>query len=98
MYKPPESLSNANCSSMEQYKEMYDKSVNKPAEFWGEIAKEFYWKQPPNPDKFLEYNFNCANGPIFIKWMQGGITNVCYNMLDRNVNDKGLGDKVAFYW
>ena len=83
---------------MEQYKEMYDKSVNKPAEFWGEIAKEFYWKQPPNPDKFLEYNFNCANGPIFIKWMQGGITNVCYNMLDRNVNDKGLGDKVAFYW
>jgi acetyl-CoA synthetase len=31
------------------------------------------------------------------QWFKGGITNICYNCLDRNV-EAGLGDKVAFYW
>ncbi|KAG8446240.1 hypothetical protein GDO86_013910 [Hymenochirus boettgeri] len=30
--------------------------------------------------------------------MKGGVTNVCYNVLDRNVHEKKFGDKVAFYW
>ena len=32
-----------------------------------------------------------------IQWFKGGITNICYNCLDRNV-EAGLGDKVALYW
>ena len=76
---------------------MYKKSVEDPAAFWGEIAKDFFWKTPPNSDKFLEYNFDASKGPIFIKWMQGAVTNISYNMLDRNI-DRGLGDKIAFYW
>ncbi|KFW63428.1 Acetyl-coenzyme A synthetase, cytoplasmic, partial [Pygoscelis adeliae] len=35
---------------------------------------------------------------IFIEWMKGATTNICYNLLDRNVNEKKLGDKIAFYW
>ncbi|KFV62743.1 Acetyl-coenzyme A synthetase, cytoplasmic, partial [Dryobates pubescens] len=35
---------------------------------------------------------------IFIEWMKGATTNICYNLLDRNVNEKQLGDKIAFYW
>lgn len=30
--------------------------------------------------------------------MEGASTNICYNLLDRNVLDRKLGDKVAFYW
>ncbi|CAF96173.1 unnamed protein product [Tetraodon nigroviridis] len=30
--------------------------------------------------------------------MDGASTNICYNVLDRNVHEKKLGDKVAFYW
>lgn len=30
--------------------------------------------------------------------MEGASTNICYNLLDRNVYEKKLGDKVAFYW
>uniref|UniRef100_A0A8C9SYS6 Acetyl-coenzyme A synthetase n=1 Tax=Scleropages formosus TaxID=113540 RepID=A0A8C9SYS6_SCLFO len=30
--------------------------------------------------------------------MEGAITNICYNVLDRNVHDKKMGDKVAFFW
>ena len=31
------------------------------------------------------------------QWFKGGITNICYNCIDRNVED-GLGDKIAMYW
>lgn len=97
-YPPKHIQENAHVSSMEQYREMHKKSVEKPVEFWGEIAKQFYWKESPSPDKFLQYNFNVETGPISIKWMEGGVTNVCYNMLDRNIKEKGLGDTIAFYW
>uniref|UniRef100_A0A3Q3WN48 acetate--CoA ligase n=1 Tax=Mola mola TaxID=94237 RepID=A0A3Q3WN48_MOLML len=30
--------------------------------------------------------------------MEGASTNICYNLLDRNVLERKLGDKVAFYW
>ena len=99
MFSPLKSIQDgAHCSSFEHYKELYKKSVDEPAAFWGEIAKEFYWKTPPAADKFLEYNFDIQKGPISIKWMSGGVTNLCYNVLDRNVKDKGLGDTVCFYW
>lgn len=68
-------------------------------EFWGDVAKEFYWKQQQQPwVPFLWYNFDATKGRIFIEWMKGAKTNVCYNLLDRNVGEKKLGDKVAFYW
>lgn len=66
-------------------------------EFWGDIAKEFYWKTPC-PGPFLQYNFDVTKGKIFIEWMKGATTNICYNVLDRIVHEKKLGDKVAFYW
>lgn len=67
------------------------------AEFWGDIAKEFYWKRQ-HPGPFLKYNFDVTKGKIFIEWMKGATTNICYNLLDRNVGEKKLGDKIAFYW
>lgn len=98
LFPPPANIQqNAHCSSMEQYKEMYKRSTEDPAGFWSEIAKEFYWKTPPKSEGFLEYNFDVGKGPISIKWMEGAVTNVCYNMLDRHI-DAGHGDVVAFYW
>lgn len=97
LYPPPAELQNeAHVKSMEQYKEMYRQSVEKPEEFWGEIAKNFHWESPPT-GKFLDYNFDIRNGPIYIKWMEGAKTNVCYNAVDRHVKN-GLGNKIAFFW
>jgi acetyl-CoA synthetase len=39
----------------------------------------------------------CSFVALLLQWFKGGITNICYNCLDRNV-EAGLGDKVAFYW
>jgi acetyl-CoA synthetase len=82
---------------MTQYEDMYERSINNPEEFWGAIAKQFYWETEASPSKFLSYNFDITKGPIYIKWMEGATTNICYNLLDRNIKN-GLGDKIAFYW
>uniref|UniRef100_A0A8C6WLU5 Acetyl-coenzyme A synthetase n=1 Tax=Neogobius melanostomus TaxID=47308 RepID=A0A8C6WLU5_9GOBI len=65
--------------------------------FWGDIAKDFFWKSKHSGD-FLSYNFDVTKGEIFVKFMEGATTNICYNLLDRNVHEKNLGNKVAFYW
>lgn len=97
-FHPSEKIkSEAYVSSMDKYKEMYQNSIENPAVFWGEIAKEFYWKVTPNKDKFMEFNFDTRQGQVFIKWMEGAVTNISYNVLDRNL-EKGLGNTVAFYW
>uniref|UniRef100_A0A8C5D2C4 Acetyl-coenzyme A synthetase n=1 Tax=Gouania willdenowi TaxID=441366 RepID=A0A8C5D2C4_GOUWI len=53
---------------------------------------------PGHSGRFLDYNFDVTKGRIFIKCMEGATTNICYNLLDRNVHDRKLGDKVAFFW
>lgn len=87
----------AHVPSFEKYKELYIKSVENPDEFWGDIAKDFYWKSK-HSGEFFSYNFEVTKGEIFIKFMEGATTNICYNLLDRNVHEKNLGNKVAFYW
>jgi acetyl-CoA synthetase len=82
---------------MEQYREMHKKSIELPAQFWSEIAAQFHWETPYDVDNFCSYNFDVTRGPVKVKWMEGATTNVCYNLLDKNVRN-GMGDKVAFYW
>ncbi|XP_077423831.1 acetyl-coenzyme A synthetase, cytoplasmic isoform X2 [Vanacampus margaritifer] len=87
----------AHVPTFEKFKEMYMQSIEDPDKFWGDMAKDFFWKTK-HTGRFLDYNFDVTKGEIFIKCMEGASTNVCYNVLDRNVHDRKLGDKVAFYW
>lgn len=99
IYQPSERISkDALVSSMDVYHKMYASSINDPVEFWKEMSNDFYWKVPPREENFLTFNFDVSKGPISVKWMQGAVTNICYNVLDRHVVDKGLGHRVAFYW
>jgi len=100
VYDPPERVaSESHCRGMEKYQEMYNESIDDPAKFWKRICEQFYWKKPPSndPTEFMKYNFDINKGPIKIEWMVGAQTNICYNALDRNI-ENGHGDKVAFYW
>ncbi|XP_065421758.1 acetyl-coenzyme A synthetase, cytoplasmic isoform X8 [Chrysemys picta bellii] len=98
LFRAPQSLVlEAHVPSLAAYRESYRRSVEEPHEFWDDIAKEFYWRSQ-HSGPFLKYNFDVTKGKIFIEWMKGATTNICYNLLDRNVNEKKLGDKIAFYW
>jgi acetyl-CoA synthetase len=57
--------------------------------FWTEEAKRITFFEPWS--KLYEWK------PPYAKWYIGGKLNVCYNCVDRHV-ENGLGDKVAFFW
>lgn len=98
VYLPDTSVSkNSHVPTFHHYKELYQRSIDNPEEFWSEIAKDFHWETPANVDRFFVYNFDIRKGPVYTKWLDGATTNVSYNLLDRNLK-KGFGDKVAFYW
>uniref|UniRef100_A0A6B2E6B8 Acetyl-coenzyme A synthetase n=1 Tax=Phlebotomus kandelakii TaxID=1109342 RepID=A0A6B2E6B8_9DIPT len=98
VYEPnPDISHSAYVSSMDQYRELHGQSLENPAQFWGNIAKQFHWETPADPAKFCQFNFDISNGPVSIKWMEGASTNICYNLLDRNIKN-GHGDSIAYYW
>jgi len=79
-------------SSMEQYDEIYKRSVDDPEKFWAEQATELvYWHKPW--DKVLEWEFDTPK----VEWFKGGKTNVAYNCLDRHLTD-GRRNKAAIIW
>jgi acetyl-CoA synthetase len=84
-----ESIGGAYVASMDQYREMYERSIRDPEGFWAEIAREFDWFQ--EWDRVLEWK------PPDAKWFVGGRTNLCHNCVDRQVNN-GHGDQVAIIW
>ncbi|KAL1208129.1 Acetyl-coenzyme A synthetase, chloroplastic/glyoxysomal [Cardamine amara subsp. amara] len=96
IFPSKEFSSQALVSTPQQYMEMHKRSMDDPAGFWSDIASEFYWKQKWGDQVFSE-NLDVRKGPINIEWFKGGITNICYNCLDKNV-EAGLGDKTAIYW
>ncbi|EFC49232.1 acetyl-coenzyme A synthetase [Naegleria gruberi] len=81
---------------------MYRESVEKPYDFWYKVANEnYHWKEKnfslEEPKSILDYNFDLSKGPIHIEWFKNSLTNICYNALDRHV-ENGNGDRVAFYY
>lgn len=76
--------------SFEDYQKTYQYSVEKPEEFWGGIAENFYWRRKWN--KVLDWNFKDPE----IKWFEGAKLNITENCLDRHIYK--LGDKPAIIW
>lgn len=51
---------------MNQYREMYRRSIEDPAGFWSEIAAQFYWKETWDPEVYAE-NIDVRKGAISIE-------------------------------
>jgi len=96
-YPKPDAVERSYVPSMEEYHRLHKESLDNPAKFWGDIAQQFHWETPSNPEDFCSYNFDRSKGKIFVKWMEGATTNISYNLLDRNVK-RGNGEKIAYYW
>ena len=73
------------------YKTMYQHSIDKPEEFWGEKAEEFLtWEKKWS--KVSDCDFSSAK----IKWFVDGKLNVTVNCIDRHLNERG--DQAAIIW
>jgi len=98
IYYPGEEYLNSGkhyLQSVDEYEQIYKKSIDSPEEFWADIAKQFHWETPFDEENVLEYNFDRSAGPIKVEWFKGGRTNIAYNALDRMV-EQGHGDRIAF--
>jgi acetyl-CoA synthetase len=73
---------------------MYQRSIDDPDGFWGEMAEQFHWFR--KWDTVRSFNYNVKEGPISIKWFEGGKTNITTNCLDRHLDTRG--DQTAIIW
>ncbi|MDZ4058148.1 MAG: acetyl-coenzyme A synthetase N-terminal domain-containing protein, partial [Polynucleobacter sp.] len=63
---------------MSTYNAFHAQSIQDPEGFWGEQAKLIHWEKPFNT--VLEYS-----KPPFANWFKGGLTNLCFNAVDRHL-------------
>ncbi len=73
-----------------RYDEVYRRSLDDPEGFWGEAAEGIHWYK--KWDKVLD-----DSNPPFYRWFAGGVTNTCYNALDRHV-EGGRADQAALIY
>lgn len=93
----PRTSSRCHVSSLDEYRKLYARSVQDPASFWTDIARNFTWQEDDDHGPVLEHNFRPGvSDGVFVNFMKGRKTNICYNALDRWVNS-GNGDRTAFH-
>lgn len=81
-------MSNYHIKHLEEYYQVYRKSVREPENFWEEIAEEhFLWRK--KWDKVLSWDFTKPE----VKWFEGAQLNITENCIDRHLATRG--DKTA---
>lgn len=84
-------MSNYHIKNLEEYFQVYRKSVREPENFWEEVAEEhFTWRK--RWDKVLSWDFEKPE----IKWFENAKLNITENCIDRFLFTKG--DKTAIIW
>ena len=75
----------------EQYKEMYQRSIDDPKMFWADQAKKFidWFVEPTNI-----HQSDMAKGEI--SWFSDGELNISYNCIDRHLPNRA--DQLAIIW
>ena len=79
----------ARISSMDEYKKLYDESINSPDTFWAREASELKWQK--KWDKVLDWQ------PPIAQWFVGAKVNVCENCVDRHL-ETARKNKAAIIW
>ena len=84
-------MSNYHIKHLEEYFQVYRKSVRNPEAFWEEIAEEhFVWRKRWN--NVLSWDFSKPE----IKWFEGAKLNITENCLDRHLPVRGTKTAILF--
>ena len=84
-------MSNYHIKHLEEYFQVYRKSVRNPEAFWEEIAEEhFVWRKRWN--NVLSWDFKKPE----IKWFEGAKLNITENCLDRHLPTRGNKTAIIF--
>ncbi len=80
----------AHLAAVDDYKKRYAQSIDDPETFWASVADELHWFR--KWDRVLD-----ESGAPFVKWFDGGKTNIAYNCLDRHLGS-AVRNKAAIVW
>lgn len=83
-------MSHYHIKTQEDYKAAYQHAIERPEEFWKNIADNYQWRKPWTT--LLEWEFTTPT----IKWFKGGKLNITENCLDRHLKDRA--DDIALIW
>lgn len=84
-------MSNYHIKHLEEYYQVYRKSVREPENFWEEVAEEhFMWRKKWN--KVLSWDFSKPE----IKWFEGAKLNITENCIDRHLTTRANKTAILF--
>ena len=84
-------MSNYHIKNLEEYYQVYRRSVRDPELFWEEIAEEhFVWRKTWR--KVLEYDFSVPE----VRWFEGAELNITENCIDRHLVTRGNKTAILF--
>jgi acetyl-CoA synthetase len=84
-------MSNYHIKSLEEYFNVYRRSIRNPETFWAEVAEEhFLWRK--KWDKVLEWDFKEPK----IEWFKGAKLNITENCIDRHLVTKADQPAILF--
>ena len=84
-------MSNYHIKNLEEYFQVYRRSVRNPENFWEEIAEEhFLWRKKWN--NVLSWDFTKPE----VKWFEGAQLNITENCIDRHLVTRGEKTAILF--
>ncbi|XP_061662190.1 acyl-CoA synthetase short-chain family member 3, mitochondrial [Syngnathoides biaculeatus] len=83
-------VADARDAAAERYRRTFAEARDRPEEFWARVGQDIRWFEPWS--KTLD-----AEDPVFPNWFVGGKLNMCYNAVDRHVED-GRGEQAAIIY
>ncbi|WP_028587917.1 acetate--CoA ligase [Desulfocurvus vexinensis] len=93
LFQPPaEHRDQAHVKTMQQYQELYRRSMDDPEGFWAQRADELVsWFRKPT--RIMECDLHKPE----VRWFADGTLNMSYNCLDRHL-ENGRRNKAAIIW
>ncbi|XP_061124258.1 acyl-CoA synthetase short-chain family member 3, mitochondrial [Syngnathus typhle] len=77
-------------AAAERYARAFATARDRPEQYWAEVGQDIRWFEPWSKTLHVE-------DPVFPNWFVGGKLNMCYNAVDRHVED-GRGEQAAIIY
>ena len=89
IYNPQKNITNPYIKDLDEYKSMYEDSINNPKEFFNEMAKE-------NLDWIKPFTQVTNGNFVDATWFEDGKLNISANCIDRHLEENA--NKTALIW